>query len=502
VHGLLPRKFWLVTCSLGVLLLLIVQVNAAPALSVGSQADYSLSGTVQVNSACSVDQPLYWTLVCGYGASLGSATVSTMSGTNATVSWVDDGVCSFGSAACRFDPSSLTIPTGSFITWLHQGTLAHTVTANTTANVGLPDFYSGIVEPGSTYINYFGVPGNYSYYCSIHPWMKGMLNVVGSPVPVPPILPMPQNVVAYLYGDIGWNVKGLASTHVLLEVNHNISYALAPLPLISYAPLREQGSFPQIVNLTSRSESPSTIAGIASNVINSLANLYGAGWTHYNVSTITDSFLHQPDYTMWWANGPLSLGSQVPIMVGYGIVTGSESLNLGGTIGTRTAWIVSSGVSHSTTANGALGTYANGSISLANFWSFDQQGDLLLRSNTNASLTVPYTYRVIVYSYPEASLFPSSSLQPIWVTVTRTITTTLNVALRLADANLNLDSRLGGTADSTSPQSPQSISHSASLNVQSLPLAMMGGIGLIVVGAVSAFLSIRSANGKRTTNNG
>ncbi len=496
-HGLLPRPFWLVTGSLGILLLLIVQVNAALALSIGSHADYSLSGTLQTSATCNVDQTLYWVQACGYGASPGTIPVSIPTGKSVTVLWVDDGTCSPGSSACSFDPGYLAISTGSLVLWVHQGTLAHTVTANSTANVGLPNFYSGVVQPGSTYGNYFSVPGNYSYYCSIHPWMKGKLNVVGSPSPVPSPAPVPQSIVANLYGSLGWNVKGLGSTVADLQVDHNVSLSITPLPLVSYAPLREQGSFPQSINLTTRIESPGTAAGLAVGLLGSLAKFYGGSLRSYGLGGTLGPYANRPDYTMWWVNGPLSLGSPVQILNGYGSVTGNESLDLGGTIGTRNAWIVTSDLSQSLNTNAFSLTNAKIAVALNLLWSFDKEGDLLLRSNTNVSFTALSTSRIIVYSYPYKSLYPSTSLLPfqsVWVTVTRTITTTVTLSLRLVDTNLDMNARLkGGSTPSSSP----STSTSAPLSAAGLPLTMLGGIGLVAAGAISVFWGIRRANGRK-----
>ena len=439
---------------------------------------------------------LYWLQACGYGASPGTITVSNPTGKNATVLWVDDGTCSFGSAACKFDPSYLALPTGSVVVWVHQGTLAHTVTANSTANAGLPNFYSGINQPGSTpYSNYFSVPGNYSYYCSIHPWMKGKLNVVGTPSPVPPPMPLPQNMVASLYGSLGWNVKGLSSTVANLQVNHNVLISIAPLPLVTYAPLRVQGSFAQTVNLSTRIESPGIVPGLIGELLGSLAKSYGGSSGPFGPSGLLGSYADRSDYTMWWVNGPLSLKSPVQILNADGSVTASESLNLGGTLGMRDAWIVTSDFTRSAYTTAPSGPYGKITIALDHLWSFDKQGDLLLRTNTNASLTALSTYRMIVYSYPYTRLYPLSSLpfQPVWVTVTRTVTTTMTLSLRLVNTNLDLNARLSGVPAASSP----STSPSAPLNTIGLPLVMLGAIGLVAAGVVSVFWGIRRANGKQ-----
>src|SRR5437899_11681463 len=50
------------------------------------------------------------------------------------------------------------------------------------------------------------------------------------------------------------------------------------------------------------------------------------------------TMMRQPLHTMWWVNGPLKVNDTVPVLVFPTNVTGSTSLDLGGSIGTRSAW--------------------------------------------------------------------------------------------------------------------------------------------------------------------
>jgi plastocyanin len=77
-----------------------------------------------------------------------------------------------------FSPGTINATLGSSITWINKDGVSHTVTAfNTTA------FNSGFVPPGHSYtlvIPSSLKPGSYYYYCSVHPFMIGLLNVLPS----------------------------------------------------------------------------------------------------------------------------------------------------------------------------------------------------------------------------------------------------------------------------------------------------------------------------------
>jgi plastocyanin len=70
-----------------------------------------------------------------------------------------------------FSPNSITIASGSTVTWTNQDGAPHTVTANDGT------WGSGTLRQGGTYSYVFTRPGSYSYYCAIHPYMKGTVVV-------------------------------------------------------------------------------------------------------------------------------------------------------------------------------------------------------------------------------------------------------------------------------------------------------------------------------------
>ena len=74
-----------------------------------------------------------------------------------------------------FSPRSVTVTTGSTVTWTNVGSLPHTVTADDGR------FDSGFLATGAGYRRTFNQPGTFSYLCTIHPEMVGTITVSGTP---------------------------------------------------------------------------------------------------------------------------------------------------------------------------------------------------------------------------------------------------------------------------------------------------------------------------------
>ncbi len=71
----------------------------------------------------------------------------------------------------RYDPSSVTITTGTTVTWVNNGSVAVTVTS--------PDglFDSDTISPGGSFSHTFDTPGTFRYFCVPYPNMKGTITV-------------------------------------------------------------------------------------------------------------------------------------------------------------------------------------------------------------------------------------------------------------------------------------------------------------------------------------
>ena len=70
-----------------------------------------------------------------------------------------------------FSPNSITIASGSTVIWTNLDGALHTVTADDGT------WGSGTLGQGGTYSRVFTSPGRYTYYCAMHPRMKGTVVV-------------------------------------------------------------------------------------------------------------------------------------------------------------------------------------------------------------------------------------------------------------------------------------------------------------------------------------
>ncbi len=70
-----------------------------------------------------------------------------------------------------FNQPSITIKAGQTVTWMNQDTITHTVTGDQGG------WDSGSLAPGANYQHTFTQAGQYTYHCSIHPFMVGKIIV-------------------------------------------------------------------------------------------------------------------------------------------------------------------------------------------------------------------------------------------------------------------------------------------------------------------------------------
>jgi plastocyanin len=70
-----------------------------------------------------------------------------------------------------FSPGTLTVKTGTKVTWMNKDTVTHTVTADQGA------FDSGALSPGNSFSFTFNKAGTYSYHCNIHHFMMATIIV-------------------------------------------------------------------------------------------------------------------------------------------------------------------------------------------------------------------------------------------------------------------------------------------------------------------------------------
>ena len=71
----------------------------------------------------------------------------------------------------KFAPAVLNVRVGTTVTWTNHDEETHTVTAagGTFASAGL--------ESGESFAQTFATPGTYTYFCSLHPYMRATVVV-------------------------------------------------------------------------------------------------------------------------------------------------------------------------------------------------------------------------------------------------------------------------------------------------------------------------------------
>jgi len=70
-----------------------------------------------------------------------------------------------------YDPDPLQIVTGTIVTWVNDDIPRHSATDDYGA------FDTGLFGKGESRSIEFDYPGTYTYYCSIHPFMRGEIDV-------------------------------------------------------------------------------------------------------------------------------------------------------------------------------------------------------------------------------------------------------------------------------------------------------------------------------------
>src|SRR2546428_11678773 len=72
----------------------------------------------------------------------------------------------------KFLGDTITIAAGQAVRWTNADPIEHTVTFDGAAEPGSP-----VIPPNGSYVHRFDKPGRYTYHCTPHPFMKGVVGV-------------------------------------------------------------------------------------------------------------------------------------------------------------------------------------------------------------------------------------------------------------------------------------------------------------------------------------
>jgi len=77
----------------------------------------------------------------------------------------------------KFNPPSLTVNLGATVTWINEDDAPHTVTARNAV------FRSAALDTKERFSHTFTSPGEFRYFCTIHPMMVGRIVVTSTGKP-------------------------------------------------------------------------------------------------------------------------------------------------------------------------------------------------------------------------------------------------------------------------------------------------------------------------------
>ncbi|MGY5152325.1 MAG: PEFG-CTERM sorting domain-containing protein [Candidatus Nitrosopumilus sp. bin_6a] len=118
----------------------------------------------------------------------------------------------------------ITVYPGDSITWHNADTAFHTITSVSASSIETGDFEvdglfdSGFFTAGKSYTRQFNDLGEFYYFCSIHPYMNGVVHVIKNPGSVKTV-----DGVASGYSDdgLGFKIKYILDTNLQNAVHVN-----------------------------------------------------------------------------------------------------------------------------------------------------------------------------------------------------------------------------------------------------------------------------------------
>ena len=168
------------------------------------------------------------------------------------------------------------------------------------------------------------------------------------------------------------------------------------------------------------------------------------------------TMMRQPLHTMWWVNGPLKVNDTVPVLVFPTNVTGSTSLDLGGSIGTRSAWTLAFPRTGSFLPPDPMATMTSsipiaGNFEFALTFNYDQTSDLLL----SASADIHFGFGVETTIQPSPCDSSATTICPASgpISILREFGIDVQASLKLTNTTLDLSQRLTSTGSSQSATS-------------------------------------------------
>ena len=262
-----------------------------------------------------------------------------------------------------------------------------------------------------------------------------------------------------LNGTLGWAVTDLNATTATLNVTRDITRSsaefLTPITHLT-------GSINESINLATRiasflpfiePEVDQAMQMAQTNMASSMPT--GTSWSS-TMSAMDATMVRQPLHTMWWVNGPLRVNDTVPVLVFPANVTGSTRVDVGGSIGSRSAWTLAFPTTQSlptdplAAVTSSIPTADNFEFTLT--FNYDQTSDLLLSASADVhfgfgeeTFIQPTACSSLATSAPATTVCPASPIP-----ILREFGIDVQTSLKLISTTLDLTQRLTPTVSSDS----------------------------------------------------
>jgi uncharacterized membrane protein YgcG len=255
-------------------------------------------------------------------------------------------------------------------------------------------------------------------------------------------------------GTLVWTVTNLNSTTADLNVTRDIttSSEVIVTPVTQHA-----GSFNGSINLATRIATllpfiePELDEAIQMAQANGGASVTSADLSS-TMSAMNNAMMRQHLYTMWWVNGPLKVNDTVPVLVFPTNVTGSTSLDLGGSIGTRSAWTLAfprteSFLPPDPTAFMTSSIPISDNFAFALTLNYDQTSDLLLTASAGIHLGFGEdTFLPPTPCDSSATTAPALTVCPVTpMPIVREFGIDVQASLKVTNTTLDLSQRIAPT---------------------------------------------------------
>lgn len=77
-----------------------------------------------------------------------------------------------------YNPYALTVKANRTIEWQNRDVIAHTVTSGSALDFNDGSLFdSGLLKPKHSFFFTFKSAGKYNYFCAVHPWQTGVIDV-------------------------------------------------------------------------------------------------------------------------------------------------------------------------------------------------------------------------------------------------------------------------------------------------------------------------------------